>query len=203
MDNFKIDKERYVYQIKINNKNYYLDTSDMPGLTNGEKFYSRRLLQEIKYKKKSERRHEVAKIFTEIKSSASFQELFQCSVRKDFKCLDKAYSKDFFEAVASAGYVPICNNGKSCNEKGPPCHESYKGFEDKISKVIYKYMIEVIDDVYNMKIEKYEINKFDSTKKAFHKDIDYPHTEMGEASLYLDFSTGTLIFSGFGDGLIC
>lgn len=203
INNYSEKNGKYSFQVKIADNLYYIDTTNMEELHNGHKFFSKKVLKEIEYRMKSDLKFDVARAFIEIRSSKSFQDLFQCAVKKDFSCLDKARSKEFFEDIADAGYKPICNAGRSNNNEGPFCIESYKGYEDKILKVTYKYMIEVIDDIYNVRTEKYKAYKPDSPRKILFRTIDKPHTEMNGAGMFMDFSSGSLIFSSFTDGLSC
>lgn len=201
--NYSVKNNKYTYQVKIGDALYYIDTTTMEELQKGNNFYSKELLKELEYKKEGDRKHAIATLFTEIKSSQSFKDLFQCAVRKDFACLDKARSKEFFSEVANAGYKPICNTGEGAGNEGPFCLEGFVGYEEKISQTVYIYMIGVIDDIYNMRTEKYNTHKYDTNRKAFFYDVNTPHTDMGESTIFLDFSSGTLIFNSFDDGLTC
>lgn len=201
VEDYKVHSDgTFAYYIKIGDEKYLLDVSSMPGLKDGTNFYSKEKRGKIISERESEKRYQIAKKFMEIKSSDSFQRLYNCFDKKDKACVNSFLSKSFLESMASAGYDPICRAGHySTNDKVLACDESHKV---QIYDAAYAYVLDFLNSINNLNVKNIEVLE-QKNKMYFRFTPEKYHTDMGQGIYEIELHEGNLIFLMFDDGLTC
>lgn len=199
VSDYLIEGNSYYYQVSINNELFYLDTSDMPDLANGKKFYSYDKRLNYSLEQRTSEIENLIKIFSDYRSSSHYSKIKTCFINKDVDCVSNVWSSEFFESVATAGYDHICDNNKGCEVKGIPlCGKDFKDFRVEINSVIFSIIKDVLEDITFMRTDNYHVRD----KKIFYR-VPNPHREMRDPEIILKLDGNEFKLIYYDDGLSC
>lgn len=205
VDKYEVDDLGiYSYQVKIGNQNYFIDTTHMPDLKNGNLFTTNEKREKTLYGRKSSEAESIVQSFLMMKNSVGFKKLFGCYANKDRECVLGMISSEFISLLAivvGEGEESICpregEKSKCITEK-----------KAELENLVMYYVKDFIDSISLMKIEN--IMKSDSVLVPNQKNYlkvrmkpNTQHVQMLDPVYDVELKEGSLNFMIFYDGSTC